>query len=242
MTATSERFSPGYCGRSSSAYPLLEVVERAGVRLKRSGSHRWQGLCPFHEDRNPSFFVDVERQRFVCFGCKSRGDVHRFRSACTNTWVTVGEACALADRNTACRPDSAVQSTLSVERPAAAALGPTDAGAAARVEHRRCAVSGRAVAEPVRSRLPGGARTSRTGWCARVASVTQTAVHWKRICASTAGCGSPRSSGCCGGRSQGEGGRMLRERFAGPDRHPGAARRPTHLVPGPASDRSTTCA
>jgi len=38
------------------AYRLLDVVERAGVRLKRAGSHRWQGLCPFHDDRTPSFF------------------------------------------------------------------------------------------------------------------------------------------------------------------------------------------
>jgi DNA primase catalytic core len=60
------------------SYPLLEVVERAGVRLRRSGSRRWQGLCPFHADRNPSFFVDVERQQFVCFGCKARGDVLDF--------------------------------------------------------------------------------------------------------------------------------------------------------------------
>lgn len=59
-------------------YPLLDVAERAGVRLRRSGSHRWQGSCPFHEDRTPSFFVDVEHQRFVCFGCKARGDVIDF--------------------------------------------------------------------------------------------------------------------------------------------------------------------
>ena len=59
-------------------YPLLDVVQREGVVLKRSGTQRWQGLCPFHEDRNPSFFVDVERQRFVCFGCKARGDVIDF--------------------------------------------------------------------------------------------------------------------------------------------------------------------
>ena len=59
-------------------YPLLDVVERAGVRLRRAGARRWQGLCPFHEDHNPSFFVDVEDQRFVCFGCKSRGDVLDF--------------------------------------------------------------------------------------------------------------------------------------------------------------------
>ena len=60
------------------SYPLLDVVQRAGVELRRSGAHRWQGLCPFHDDRNPSFFVDVERQRFVCFGCKTRGDVIDF--------------------------------------------------------------------------------------------------------------------------------------------------------------------
>src|SRR5229473_4871755 len=74
------------------AYPLLEVVERAGVRLRRSGSHRWQGLCPFHADRNPSFFVDVERQRFVCFGCKARGDVIDFVRL-HEQLSTVGEAC-----------------------------------------------------------------------------------------------------------------------------------------------------
>src|SRR5229473_2321945 len=74
------------------AYPLLEVVERAGVRLRRSGSHRWQGLCPFHADRNPSFFVDVESQRFVCFGCKARGDVIDFVRL-HEQLSTVGEAC-----------------------------------------------------------------------------------------------------------------------------------------------------
>src|SRR6266576_1665072 len=75
------------------AYPLLEVVERAGVRLKRSGSHRWLGLCPLHEDRNPSFFVDVDLQRFVCFGCKTRGDVIDFVRLHEHLG-TVSEACA----------------------------------------------------------------------------------------------------------------------------------------------------
>ncbi len=36
------------------SYPLLDVVERAGVNLKRSGSNRFQGHCPFHEDWTPS--------------------------------------------------------------------------------------------------------------------------------------------------------------------------------------------
>src|ERR1051326_6709691 len=75
------------------AYPLLDVVERAGVRLRRSGSHRFQGLCPFHEDRNPSLFIDVERQRFVCFGCKARGDVIDFVQLHEHLG-SVAEACA----------------------------------------------------------------------------------------------------------------------------------------------------
>src|SRR5439155_27238087 len=93
-------------------YPLLEVVERAGVLLKRSGSHRWQGSCPFHEDRTPSFFVDVERQRFVCFGCKARGDVIDFvrlhehvgsvAEACA--WLTGTPALAVGTRSVSSAP------------------------------------------------------------------------------------------------------------------------------------------
>jgi DNA primase len=75
------------------AYPLLDVVERAGVALRRSGSSRFQGLCPFHADRNPSFFVDVNRQRFVCYGCHVWGDVLDFVRLHEHLG-TVGEACA----------------------------------------------------------------------------------------------------------------------------------------------------
>jgi DNA primase len=75
------------------AYPLLDVVERAGVALRRSGSSRFQGLCPFHADRNPSFFVDPSRQRFVCYGCHVWGDVLDFVRLHEHV-ATVGEACA----------------------------------------------------------------------------------------------------------------------------------------------------
>jgi DNA primase len=51
---------------------LVQVVEAAGVELKRSGS-RHVGLCPFHGDRIPSFFV-FENSRFKCFGCGEYGD------------------------------------------------------------------------------------------------------------------------------------------------------------------------
>src|SRR5215468_1185283 len=74
-------------------YPLQDVVERAGVHLRRSGGTRLQGCCPFHEDRTPSFFVYPDRQRFACYGCKLWGDVLdfvRLREQLAN----VAEACA----------------------------------------------------------------------------------------------------------------------------------------------------
>ena len=44
-------------GVVKEAYPLLEVAERAGVKLRRAGPSTFQGLCPFHEERTPSFTV-----------------------------------------------------------------------------------------------------------------------------------------------------------------------------------------
>jgi len=76
-----------------TSYPLLDVVERAGVHLKRSGTNRFLGRCPFHEDRTPSFFVYLDRQRFVCYGCKTWGDVLDFVRLHEHL-ATVGEACA----------------------------------------------------------------------------------------------------------------------------------------------------
>lgn len=47
---------------------LLDLVERHGVELKKSGKE-WTGLCPFHSERSPSFNV-VPLKGFVhCFGC-----------------------------------------------------------------------------------------------------------------------------------------------------------------------------
>ncbi|HWB72838.1 MAG TPA: DNA primase [Egibacteraceae bacterium] len=45
--------------------------------LKRAGS-RLTGLCPFHEEKTPSFTVDPDRGLFHCFGCGEGGDVYAF--------------------------------------------------------------------------------------------------------------------------------------------------------------------
>ena len=55
---------------------IVDVVAEH-VNLKRSGRN-YIGLCPFHEDRKPSFVVSEERQIFHCFGCGAGGDVIAF--------------------------------------------------------------------------------------------------------------------------------------------------------------------
>ncbi len=58
---------------------IVDVVAQYGVRLKRSGaSGDYTGLCPFHQEKSPSFWVHSIQQYFKCFGCDAKGDVFRF--------------------------------------------------------------------------------------------------------------------------------------------------------------------
>jgi DNA primase catalytic core len=54
---------------------LEEVCRSRGIDLTSSRGERWEGRCPFHEDRTPSFNVYVQTQRYCCFGCGAQGDV-----------------------------------------------------------------------------------------------------------------------------------------------------------------------
>ena len=56
-----------------------DIVEVIGnyVRLKRSGSG-YVGLCPFHNEKSPSFSVSPARQMYKCFGCGVGGNVITF--------------------------------------------------------------------------------------------------------------------------------------------------------------------
>lgn len=56
-----------------------DIVEVVGgyIPLKRAGG-LWKALCPFHQERTPSFSVNQQRQIFKCFGCGAGGSVIRF--------------------------------------------------------------------------------------------------------------------------------------------------------------------
>jgi DNA primase len=55
---------------------IVEIINER-VELKRGGRN-WRGLCPFHGEKTPSFFVSEELQRYRCFGCSESGDVFNF--------------------------------------------------------------------------------------------------------------------------------------------------------------------
>src|SRR5688572_10398461 len=55
----------------------LATVVGDYTSLKRTGT-RLKGLCPFHEERTPSFTVDPGRGVYHCFGCDDGGDVYAF--------------------------------------------------------------------------------------------------------------------------------------------------------------------
>jgi DNA primase len=60
----------------------VDMVELVGARsdLRRVGS-RWTGLCPFHDERTPSFSVNAENKLYHCFGCQESGDAIGFVQA-----------------------------------------------------------------------------------------------------------------------------------------------------------------
>lgn len=60
-----------------SRMSIRELVGRYVV-LKPSGRGTWKGLCPFHQEKTPSFQVDETKGLCYCFGCKSGGDIFAF--------------------------------------------------------------------------------------------------------------------------------------------------------------------
>jgi DNA primase len=63
------------------------------IKLKKTGAQNFSGLCPFHQEKTPSFSVHATRQFYHCFGCGVSGDVFSFVQKLEN--VTFPEAVRL---------------------------------------------------------------------------------------------------------------------------------------------------
>src|SRR6201994_4643999 len=60
-----------------SQIDIVRVISDYVPRLRRFGN-RYSGLCPFHNEKTPSFSIYAEHQFYKCFGCDAKGDVFNF--------------------------------------------------------------------------------------------------------------------------------------------------------------------
>jgi DNA primase len=63
--------------RVRDAVDMIELVS-ARTELRRAGPSSYEGLCPFHDERSPSFGIDPTKKVYYCFGCQASGDVFTF--------------------------------------------------------------------------------------------------------------------------------------------------------------------
>lgn len=70
------RFSDEWIESVKSSVDIVEVIGRR-IELKQAGRNL-VGLCPFHDEKTPSFSVNPEKQFYHCFGCQSGGNVINF--------------------------------------------------------------------------------------------------------------------------------------------------------------------
>lgn len=71
------RFTKESIERVRDAVDMVGVVSPR-TELRRAGGDRWQGRCPFHDERTPSFGISPSKKMYHCFGCGAGGDVFRF--------------------------------------------------------------------------------------------------------------------------------------------------------------------
>ena len=53
---------------------IIDVATQLGIKVIKKGKY-YTALCPFHSDRNPSFYLYPDSNTFYCFGCGEHGDV-----------------------------------------------------------------------------------------------------------------------------------------------------------------------
>ncbi|MGZ6697080.1 MAG: DNA primase [Solirubrobacteraceae bacterium] len=71
------RYTEDSRDRVRDAVDMVDLVG-ARVELRRAGANRMEGLCPFHDERTPSFGINPAEKLFYCFGCGQGGDAFKF--------------------------------------------------------------------------------------------------------------------------------------------------------------------
>ena len=67
-----------FVAQLKSSVDIIQVVQEYVPRLRRATATRYVGLCPFHNEKTPSFSVRTDHQYYYCFGCSAKGDVLKF--------------------------------------------------------------------------------------------------------------------------------------------------------------------
>jgi DNA primase len=71
------RYTPDSKQRVRDAVDMVVLVS-ARTDLRRAGPNSYEGLCPFHDERTPSFSVEPVQKVYYCFGCEAKGDAFTF--------------------------------------------------------------------------------------------------------------------------------------------------------------------
>ena len=65
--------------------PVITIKEKLSIvdvvssylKIEKAGKN-YKALCPFHNEKTPSFFISPERRSYYCFGCGAKGDIFSF--------------------------------------------------------------------------------------------------------------------------------------------------------------------
>ncbi len=90
------RYTADSRDRVKEAVDIVALVS-GRTELRRAGATEWVGLCPFHDERSPSFGVNADDKLYHCFGCQASGDAFTFVMETEGLDFT-GAMEALADR------------------------------------------------------------------------------------------------------------------------------------------------
>ena len=90
------RYASDSRDRVRDAVDMVDLVSKR-TELRRAGADHYSGLCPFHDERTPSFGISPSKKVFHCFGCQASGDAFDFVME-TEGMDFVGALEALADR------------------------------------------------------------------------------------------------------------------------------------------------